>query len=167
MKRCLLWVLGAALLGAGCASYQLGSGHALPFRSVFVPPAQNLSYAPQAQAPLTNQLVEMLMREPDLRVAGQDHADATLEVVIIDYQRRISATRSDDTVLAQAYELHMTADISLRDNRTGKYFFRDRRVDARQQVFTDGGLQISEYEAMMVLTRTLAGNIRNATVSVW
>ncbi len=167
MKLLFPLLLTAVLLAAGCASYKLGSDASLPFKSVYVPPAQNLSYAPQAQSPLTNQLVELLMQEPNLVVARMDHADASLEVTIADYERIISATRSDDTVLAQAYQVRMTALVSLRDNRTGTYYFKDRIVDATQQVFTDGGLQISEYEAMVVLTRSLAQRIRNAVVSVW
>ena len=68
----------------GCSNYRLaGTAVNLPFSSVYVSPVRNVSYAPQAAPLLTNAISKAIMQVPDLRVAYQSEAQATLSTTIV------------------------------------------------------------------------------------
>lgn len=164
--------LGLALaLGvlAGCAHYSTNPHSKLTFNSVYVAPISNRSFAPQAQALLSQQLIESLQMESDqVSVTTRNNADVTVEVVIIDYNRTISATQSRDTFLAQSYFVTMIAAVSLIDNRTGEVLMDGRRVSATVNTFvTPSGFVGVEYQTMPILTRELATKIKDSVISVW
>lgn len=160
-------LLAVVTLLPGCSHYRMGPPGQLAFQSIYVAPVQNRSYAPQASAELTTQIVDSMQDHGNLTVVEHGSADVTLETTIIDYQRIVGATQQADTALAESYVLVMQADITLRDNRSGKVLMNSRRVSADQQAFVQGGFQIAEYQAMPVLTRELASNITDEVVSVW
>ncbi len=162
-----IWLtLGAALLTSGCAHYALDAPGELPFRTVYVEPVKNRTYAPQAQELLTRQLITDLRQAGVTTVASPTGADATLTVTLADFQRLGTATQAADTGLAASYLLVLEADCSL-IARNGNAYFEDRRILAREQIFLDSGQQPAEFQAMPVLTRTLAGNIADAVTSTW
>ena len=150
----------------GCSVYHLGAPAELPFDSIYVAPATNRSTAPQAQAILTQQVVDALLRE-GVKVTDKQSAEATLELEITDYQKSISATQPEDTLLAESFALVIEAHATLVNNRTGKAWFTDRRHTSSQDVYVDEGFQSSEYQATPVLLQRLAVNIKDTVVSVW
>ncbi|MGF1449138.1 MAG: LPS assembly lipoprotein LptE [Opitutales bacterium] len=156
----------AALLCTGCAHYALDTPGELPFRTVYVEPVKNRSYAPQAQELLTRQLITDLRQAGVTTVGSPAGADATLSVTLVDLNRVGLATQADDTGLAASYLLVLEADCTLLA-RDGTPHFEARRILAREQVFLDSGQQPAEFQAMPVLTRTLAGNIADAVTSTW
>lgn len=156
---CLLWL-------SGCANYQLGDRVDLPFQTVYVEPVVNHSFAPQAEVILAKQVIEDLNRGGQVKTADAK-ADATLSIVLSDYQRGVTATRPQDTQQARAFSLTLTASITLTNNRTGEVYLEQREITASQQAFTDGGFIQSEYQAMPVLTRQLAEKISNQVLSAW
>lgn len=154
------------LLTSACSHYQLGSPAQLPFNSIYVAPADNDSFAPQAQAILTQQVADALLRE-GIQLTNKNSADATLAITITRYDQAVSATQSDDTALAESFALEVEANVTLINNTTGKAFFANRAHSSQQQTYVDGGLQPSTYQAMPVLLNRLAGNIKNTVMSVW
>ncbi|MEM8549598.1 MAG: LPS assembly lipoprotein LptE [Verrucomicrobiota bacterium] len=168
MRPALLFAFTVLLLLLnGCANYQLGTPGELPFRSIYVEPVRNNTFAPQVSAVLSDQIVEKLQQQPNLFVSDQSQADVTLMTTVVEYDREIGATQRSDTALAQSYNLIMRCNISLRDNRTGEIIMNSRSVQAEQQAFVDGGFLTAEYQALPVLTRDMARSITNEVVSVW
>lgn len=164
IRMCLVW--SCALVLSGCHHYQLGMPNKLPFKTVYVAPVKNSSFAPQAQAVLAQQVVDALMRE-GVKVTDAHSADVTLSIELVEYTRTASATQPEDTLLAQSFAAETKANATLIDNRSGQVYFADRLHASSQQVFVDEGFQSSEYQAMPVILRRLAVNIVSTIVSTW
>ncbi len=153
-----------------CANYRLaGTGRPLPFDSICVPPVKNISYAPQVAALLSNAVINELSRVPNLSVENADEADAVLEIKIVDYIRRTVATQGRDTELAAASSLELIASCTLKNLKTGEVIFSDRKVRARNVVYTlDSNDQIGEeYQNMPILARELAVRIKDTVIGIW
>ncbi|MEO0796325.1 MAG: LPS assembly lipoprotein LptE [Verrucomicrobiota bacterium] len=158
-------LLGAWLLG-GCSNYQLGDRVEMPFKSVYVAPIINRSFAPQAEVILANQVIEDLNRSGQVKT-GDKYSDVSLKIILIDYQRGVTATRPQDTQVARAYNLTLTAQVTLINNKTGEVYIERREISTSQQAFTEGGFIQSEYQAMPVLTRKLAQEITEQVLGAW
>ena len=120
----------------GCSNYRLaGTAVNLPFSSVYVSPVRNVSYAPQAAPLLTNAISKAIMQVPDLRVAYQSEAQATLSTTIVNYEKIPIATKASDTALAASYRITATALCTL-TRSNGQVIFKDRPVKAFITVYT-------------------------------
>ena len=157
------------LLGihSGCARYHLGQAADTPFKTLYIEPVSNRSFAPQAQALLTENLIEAFLRDGKVRVVDKNQAEATLSVILTRYDREIAARQEDDTFLGRTFGVTLEAQVSLLDNLTGNLYFAGRTLSANDNVLIDDGLPQSEYQTMPVLTRSLAQKIKNTVVSVW
>jgi len=164
-------------LFSGCASYQLGAPAELPFKTIYIRPTSNDSFAPQAQAIVSSQLRKQLIRDGRVQlVSNEAEADTVLAVNLAEYRRSSGARRSTDTVVASDFIISLTADISLYNPSKGDYFFEDRRLTGSTKTYTENpyetGLrtqayQQSEYQAMPLLARDLARIIADEVLSVW
>lgn len=174
----LLAVLALSFFG-GCKSYQLGHPEELPFETIYIQPAKNDSFAPQAQALVSAQVREAVIRDGRVRlIADQSAADAVLAMTLTDYTRRAGARRQDDTELAQDFDLTLRVQLDLYDQRNGKYFFEGRQVEAHTIAYLNNpyapaadpdtqGLIQSEYNAMPRLARELGRKAADELLSVW
>jgi len=162
------WMLGVALL-AGCANYSLGPTGALPFKSLYVAPAQSKAYVPQAQAPVTEFVRQSLLQEGTVTLADQANADATLDIILTDYHRSIAATAQSNTLNARSYILTLVASCTLVNNRTGKVYFKDRLVTASTETYVSESNDFSEpeYQAIPLLARELGRKIKDTVVGTW
>jgi len=161
---------GFALSGlVSCSHYRLGAAGPLPFRTLYVSVAKNQSYAAQVQAPVTEMLRQSLLQEGNLQLTEQSDADATLDVVLVDYHRATAATQQGNSLNAQSYTLLLTAHCTLVDNRSGKVYFKDRVVDASQVAYVQNGDSFTEaeYQTIPKLARDLAGEIKDEVISTW
>ncbi len=163
--RFFLCVLVA--LCAGCSNYRLaGTPIDLPFKSVYVQPVKNFSYAPQASNLLTNAISDAISQTPQVRVANKSEADAVLEVELSDYNKSTYATRTDDTALAAAIKVKATAVCTL--SVGSRIIFKNRPVSADVIIYPRGNDFINaEYQNMPVLMRDLGGKIKDAVLGIW
>lgn len=174
----LLTILIAGIFG-GCQSYQFGHPAELPFKSIYIKPVTNDSFAPQAQALLSAQVREAFIRDGRARlVTSEDAADAVLLIHLTEYDRRAAARQSNDTAIARDFDLTLTAAVSLFNPNKGDYYFRERVLRERSNAYvndpyaTPGTAQTqdflqSEYQAMPRLTRNLARKIADEVLSPW
>jgi outer membrane lipopolysaccharide assembly protein LptE/RlpB len=169
MRRPLALLAGltlATLLG-GCAHYRLGTGSAPAFRSVHIAPVDSRLALPQAAALLSTRLREAVLRDARVELRPDSGAEAALTVTLVDYRREIAAARADDTGLARKFNVTLTAACTLRDPRTGRATWTDRRISVRREMFTDSGQLQAEYQALALLTEALAARITSDLVETW
>lgn len=161
--------LASVVALAGCAHYHLGSSGTLPFHSLYVPPVRVMASVPQAAAPTSQFLRQSLLQEGNLQLADQADADATLDVIITNYERGADATQQNNTLNAVSFTLQIEATCTLVDNRSGKVYFKNRKIQVLEQAFVQNGVSFneSEYQAMPRLARDLSQKIKDAVVSTW
>ena len=181
LARGLAALVSLVVLGllSGCASYHLGAPAELPFEAIYIRPASNDSFAPQAQAIVSSQLRQQFIRDGRVHlVDNETAADAVLDVNLAEYDRRGGARRSSDTVVASDFDISLSADVSLYISGTGDYLFESRKIAGRTKTYIENpyaadsalrtqAYQQSEYQAMPVLARDLARNIADEVLSVW
>ncbi len=162
------WLLLSVLSLTGCAHYQLGTGSAPKFRTLYVEPVANKTLLPQSQPLLSTRLRETLARDGRVSLANTaPAADATLTVTITNYYREVAAVREGDTGLARKFNVTLGVTCSLRDNRSGQFIFENRPVNAMREVFTDSGQLQAEYQTLPLLAEALALKIAHAALDVW
>lgn len=174
-----LFTLVALSLCAGCQSYELGHPAELPFETLYIQPAKNDTFAPQAQALISSQLREAVIRDGRVKlIADPSKADAVLTMTLTDYTRNAASRSQEDTEIAQSFDLRLQAKIDLYDQRSGNYFFESRGLDARTTGYLNNpylpngtpdtqGLIQSEYNAMPQLARELGRKAADELLSVW
>lgn len=172
MKAAYLRILFAlsclGLLAGGCAHYQLAGESALPFRKLYIEPVKNASFAPQAQALVSQELADAFLRDGQLKLVDiEADADAVLTVNLLQYERQLSATRRADTGVGRSFNLELTALVQLTDTETGKAYIKGREFRADQIAFTDSGTVDAEYQTMPLIARELAGDIKDAIIGIW
>lgn len=181
LARGLAALVSLVVLGllSGCASYHLGAPAELPFEAIYIRPASNDSFAPQAQAVVSTQLRQNFIRDGRVKlVTSEEAADAVLLVNLTEYNRRTGARSSTDTVLAKDFDITLAADISLYNQNQGDYFFKGRRIEDRANTYIDNpyaaetalktqAYQQNEYQAMPLLARDLARKIADEVLSAW
>lgn len=181
MLRGTLTILAAAALtlSTACKSYQLGHPAELPFETIFIQPAKNDSFAPQAQALVSSEVREAVIRDGRVKlVANPNEADAVLTVTLTDYTRRGNSRSQADTEIAQDFDLRLYASLDLYDQRNGQFLFEERRIDARATGYTNDpfaapgtpntqDLIQSEYNAMPRLARDLGRKAADELLSAW
>jgi hypothetical protein len=163
---------------SACKSYHLGSPTELPFKSIYVKPASNDSFAPQAQAILSTQIRDAFIRDGRTQlVTSEEDADVVLLVNLTEYTRNAAAFQSDDTEVASDFDLKLKADVSLFNQNKGNYYFKDRNIEETSTAYvsnpytssstdTQDFLQ-SEYQTMPQLTYGLARKIADEVLSPW
>ena len=164
----LMPVLGVVIAFAGCANYQLGTGKAPKFSTLFIAPITSEALIPQAQALVTTQIREAFSRDGRVTLVNSAQAaDAVLQVTLTSYDRIVSVARSDDTGLARRFDVSLRASATLTDQRTQQVLFAKRPLTAKRGVFTDSGLVPSEYQALPLLAELIASEAVHAALDTW
>ncbi|HKB91370.1 MAG TPA: LPS assembly lipoprotein LptE [Opitutaceae bacterium] len=165
----LLLIGLVALTDSGCTHYQLGTSSAkLSFSSLYIEPVVSRAMVPQAQPLVSTQIRDNF--EKDGRVSlvnSPEAADAVLSVVLVGYDREVSSVRSGDTGLARQFAIHLRAECTLTDRRTGQMLFDKRPIESTKYAYTDSGQLQSEYQTLPLLAEDLAGKIRHTVLDVW
>ena len=178
LARALIGLVSIIVLSLfnGCANYQLGSAAEIPFKSIYIKPAANHSFAPQAQPIVSAQIREAFIRDARVKlVASEEAADAVLFVDLTEYTRSAGARSNRDTVIAKDFNIRLTAEISLFNQAKGNYLFKERSVQADTQAYTGNpyaeseitSYQQSERQAMTQLAREIARKITDEVLSPW
>ena len=170
----VLIVLGT---GAGCKSYQLGHPAKLPFKTVYIQPAKNNSFAPQAQSLLSSEVREAVIRDGRVKlVADPAAADAVLTMTITDYSRKGGTRSQSDTERAQDFDLRLRVELDLYDQANDDFLFEGRRIEAHTISYVSDpyagaantqGLIRAEYNAMPRLTRELGRKAADELLGAW
>ena len=156
------------LILSACASYNLGPGAEVPFKTLYVQPVINDSFAPQTQGILSNHLAQTFIKDGRVSLVGDpDKADAILTVTLVNFYRDPNAVSAIDTGRARSFSLQLTASCTLHDRKNNSTYFSDREISANVYSFTDSGLQSAEFQDMPKLTERLAQRIADSTLGTW
>lgn len=167
MSRILL-ILASLCLLPGCTTYKLGLPEAPPFRSIFIPAVVNKSFAPQMQTFLTVSLRNSFAPgKPVQLTESRQTADATLEITITKYQRRMATSLPQDTGQPASFYLALTAKGTLVNNSTGEIYFKNRTFEQRIQSFGSEKLVERERQTLHLLARNLSREIQQEVTSTW
>lgn len=153
---------------SGCAGYQLGTGAAPKFTTLFVAPVTSEALIPQARELVTTQVREAFIKDGRVRLVDSPaEADAVLQITLAGYDRSVAVSRQDDTGLARRFDVSLRALATLTNERTKEALFVRRPITAKRGVFTDSGLVPSEYQALPLLAQQLAGDITHSVLDTW
>lgn len=162
------FALALLLVSAGCSHYRLGTGAEPTFRTLYVAPVVSRALIPQAQPITSSQLREAFIRDGRINLVNDPAAaDATLVLTLTDYRREVATVRPGDTGLARKFDIILTAELALRDNRTGADLFARRPLTVKRELFTDSGQTQAEYQLLPLLAADLAEKARRAALDVW
>ena len=174
--RAFAWITVLGTLSA-CKAYHLGSPTEIPFKSIYIAPVANNSYAPQAQTITSAMLRENFTRDARVKVvANKENADAILLIDLTDYERSGTASNRQDTSIADSFDIRLGAVVSLLDQKTGTYLFAERPIQVTTNAFTRNlyqdddqpiAYQLSERQAMEQLARDLARRTTEMVLSPW
>ena len=170
MNRIAAILLGLAVIGlwSGCSNYRLGTEGNLTFQSLYVEPVINRTSLPQAHALVSTAIRAEFLRDGRLNLVNSpDEADATLSLTLMDYHREVATVRPGDTGLARTFALTLGANLTLRDNRTGKILFEKRPVKTSRDAYTDSGQLQAEYQTLPLLAEALGQRAAHAVLDVW
>lgn len=168
-------LLAFASLVAGCSHYVLGTGHATPFKKLYVEPVVNAAALPQSVALISTEIREAFIRDGRLQMVNSpDDADVILSTKLGSYGREIATVVPNDTGLARKFVLNLSATITLAEPGSGKVYFKDRPLLVKRQVFTnnpqtgnfDNQLQ-AEYQAVPLLAQSLSASAVSHVLDVW
>jgi hypothetical protein len=162
---------------AGCRSYQLGHPSELPFESIYIRPALNNSFAPQAQTLISSDMREAFIRDGRVKlVTNEVDADVVLLINMTDYERTPGARANDSTRKGFSFDITLNAMVSLYDQNKGRYLFQNELVDASATAYTENPYlpapniqtyHIAERQAMPNVSRLMAQKIADRILGVW
>lgn len=166
-KRLLLIValFAGTLLGVAC-SYSFGGRGPLPFSTIMVAPVKNMTDLAQTQATLARNIIDSLNAEANLEVVPYN-GQAELSVEIAEVKRTVSLTNSRNTDVASTTTMTLKLNCSLRDMRTGKYYFRNRVIRVSSENYMGGQAGLLETQVFPQLSRHAARKIKDTIVSTW
>ncbi|MDR1528019.1 MAG: LPS assembly lipoprotein LptE [Puniceicoccales bacterium] len=169
MKKIPLAVcLVISVLGAGCIYYSMRPNTPLEFDKIYVVPIKNDSFAPQAQVLLTKQVRTRLANIAGLELASSPENAAVLEITIVDFGRSVATTQEDDTSRAKSFNVKMAIVCALRNNITGKVYFKDYRIsDFVECHMSNNNFQAFQYQAIPKLTNKLANKVCDIICNLW
>ena len=168
MRALVRILLPLALLGGltACSHYHMGAPGNPVAQTVFVAPATNSSFAPQAGPLVTDAVRLALARDGRIELANTGTAAATLSIRLVHFERDALAARHGDTALARKFAAKLTAEITLVGS-DGKTLIDRRSIEVARDVFVDSGLQPTEYQTMPLLAEALATEIAHALLDTW
>lgn len=155
------------LWGAGCAGYRLGSMLPPDIRTVYVPTFDNETDEPLIEVEATRAAIRAIQRDGSLRLAGDDMADAILEVTLIDFDLEPLAFSRDRRAAAEEYRLNLTAKYTLSRRTTGEIIIESPRIRGENTFFFTGDLTSAKQDALPGAAEDLGRRIITEAVEMW
>jgi hypothetical protein len=149
-----------AVLGAGCAGYQLGptGGQEAGARSVQINPVQNATLQPGLGPSLSQALRKQVQRDGTFILDTKGGGDVVVNCEVVDYRRRGIAYQPNDTLTAADYELMAEVRVVATDRRNGREIL-NKQVRGRTTIRIGTDQTSAERQAMPILAENLAYNI--------
>jgi len=159
-------VFSVLVAGLGGCIYRLGTTLPPGVYSVHVPTFVNQCREPLVETETTGAAIQEFQKDGTLRIADADHADAILNVTLVDYKLEPLRYEKDDAKTAKEYRLSITADLVFEWTQTNQVLVK-RRVVGESTFVPAGDITSSKREALPAAARDLAHNIVESVVEYW
>ena len=158
-KFCSPFLLFSLLFLSGCRYHAGYPIHHSNIKTVYVAPAVKKALVAQMSGVLTQQIRNEILRNGNLHLADKNHADVLLETTITHYGRSIGTVEEYDTDKARTFALNAQIECSLKDVKTGHYYFKAKQISASISINANTAAQAIEYQKQPQLTRELAKKV--------
>ena len=125
-------------------------------QSIYVAPAVTEAVVAQMSGILSRQIREEIIQLGIASLDTETNSDAVLETTITNYGRSVGSVDEYDTDIAKTLSLSATIRCSLKNNKTGEYFFKDRTLTASLSINAVDSAQSIEYQRIPQLSHKLA-----------
>ena len=159
MNKTLTKIFVSVLITAILSGCRYHAGYPVEksgIQSIYVAPAITEAVVAQMSGILSRQIREEITHLGIASLASEADSDATLETTITHYGRSIGSVDEYDTDIAKTLSLNATIRCSLKNNRSGEYFFQDRTLSASLNINAADSAQSIEYQRMPQLSHKLA-----------
>ena len=130
----------AACALAGCAGYQQGPIKPTPMANVktlAVPTFKNDTLETRVEVLLANSLIKQIQQDGTYRIVDEKDADATVDGVIEEIQRKPERSVRGNTLLSKEYSLIMRVKYTIKERATGREL-EHRSVTGKTTFFVSG-----------------------------
>jgi hypothetical protein len=169
--NCRFWSLAVGAIGclclAGCLGYRAGAVGTRDFRSVAVPMFRNLTVTPQLEAQVSNAIIKRFQQDGTLRVENRESADVVLLGTITRYRRTAIRSARLDSGVPREYRLVITAQVEVRDQRTGQVILKPTSFEGAAESFIGSDLQSADYQALPLIADDIARQVVARLVESW
>ena len=169
LSRIVLLAGGTALLISlsGCCGYRLGTSLPPNITSVHVKSFNNQSGEPNVETAVTSATVREFQKDGGLRMANVDEADAIVEATVTSLKLdplRYSKDRATETT---EFRLLLTADVVLKDRKTGKVLSSLQGLEGKTTFVPAGDLSSAKRRGIPLAAEDLAHKIVGAVAEAW
>lgn len=168
MSKSIILACVGAVAVSGCA-YRLGSiaGAELDgVRTIYVPVVKNETYEPNISVMVTDSIIQHLHRDGTLRVVREPNADSTLEVKLVDFERRPQRSARRDTRIVSEYRVELKGEAKFEKRGDERPIFNED-FTGETEFFIGQDLQEAERQAMGLLADDLARKIVSKITEGW
>jgi TolB-like protein len=138
---------------------------AVPTFKNMVKQSETYTYEAGLEVDITNDIINRLNYDGNLKVADSDKADATLVGAITRYEQ--DSIRYEDRDDVKEYRLFISVDLTLQDNRSGEIIWEEKGFTGRTEYFRSGSYATSESAAAASAREDLAKNIVDRIIEDW
>ena len=155
------------ILGA-CAHYTNVTEESLPFKTIYIDPVNNNSFAPNVQVLFDAQIRQKILESGRIQIV-QDlaQADCQLFVRLENYSRSPIARSSTDPGRVSALNTSLRAVVSFYDTINGRYLIKDYALANSEPIFfPETGTESSLIDTKEGEYRVLPKNIDQLTEAI-
>jgi predicted DNA binding protein len=158
------WIAALPLLLAlGGCGYSLTTRLPSHIKTVGVPTFKNETLEYGLEEEITQAVIDKFTEDNNLRVVGEDRADAVVYGVIKAYKRRVAGFTSEE--IANEYEVAIIIDVVVRDRVKTKELWAEEGMARTTNYFVD---QVeSERQGRQPAVQQIAEDIVSRTVQGW
>ena len=155
------------MMGAGCASYRLGTTLPGDIKTISVPVFINDTKEPLLETPTTSATVNEFQREGTLSVRRQDQADTLLEVTLTALEIEPLRYSREENLTGVQYRMKIHAHMVFSKMGAEKEVLLERKVIGEETYFLIGDMSSSKRRAIPEAARDLAHHMVESIVEYW
>jgi hypothetical protein len=163
--------IALALFFTSCAGYQLGN---VPYeelkgiKKIYVPVVHNETFEPGIQVMVTNAMIRKFDQDGTYKTGRARESDATLEVKIVDLERRTLQRARQNELLSEQYNITLTAEVTFLNHLTGQKFMDKAEFIGRTDYYlSPNRMQEGERQSLVLAAQDLADNIVREITEGW
>jgi len=146
-----------AIIISGCAVYSFSPGGKSSIKALAIPPFENRTVESSLSNTITDLVIEAFITNGTMKVVSPDAADAILNGILTNYERKAKTYDEADNVTQ--YGVYLTFDITLKEATGEKeiwhdVFYSEDIYDAKTETEEDGQARAADKLVTDIINRT-------------